>query len=112
MNHESRPGQPAPVVKHGVDGSLRPELVKLITRGATLEAIHFRAVQQTFLEASILYWQRRAADFAAVGTPRCDAIADACGRHARLLAGEFGEVEPWPGFADDLAAILDDVGVG
>ena len=95
------PGQEAPSIK----------IAKLILRDAMLEAIHFRAVHQAFLEASVLYWQRRAADFAAVGTPGCDAVAGACRSHARLLAGDFGDVEPWPGFGDDLAAVLADAGV-
>jgi len=82
-----------------------------MTSDATLEAIHFRAVHQTFLEASVLYWRRRAADFAVVGTPHCDAIAEACRSHARLLASDFGEVEPWPCFADDLAVVLADAEV-
>jgi hypothetical protein len=91
-----RPGQEAPSIK----------IAKLILRDATFEAIHFRAVQQTFLEASILYWRRRAADFAAVGTPRCDEIAQACRNHARLVSGEFGEAEPWPGWSEDLLALV------
>ena len=104
MSQEVRRGCPcqeAPSIK----------IAKLILRDAALEAIHLRAAQQTFLEASVLYWQRRAADFAAVGTPRCDAIAEACRSHARLLGGEFGEVEPWPGFVDDLAAVVESAGL-
>jgi len=68
------------------------------------ELIRVRAVQQALCEATWAYWMRRAQAFAAVGTEQCDQIAAACRNHARLMSGEFGEIEPWAGFAEDLAA--------
>ena len=47
---------------------------------------HFRArvLQDALNEATAAYWQRRAEAFAAVGTPACDEIAQACRNRARL----------------------------
>lgn len=42
-------------------------------------------VQDALNEATAVYWRRRAEQFAAVGTPRCDEIARAC-RNAATLA--------------------------
>lgn len=53
---------------------------------------HFRSrvLQDALNEATSAYWRRRAEDFAAVGTPRCDEIAEACRNRARvsLIGGE------------------------
>src|SRR5829696_5483645 len=84
----------------------RRALRQLLATVDLQELVRLRAVQHTLLEATWSYWMRRAQSFAAVGTPRCDAIAEACRNHARLLSGEFGPVEPWPGWSDDLAAVL------
>lgn len=43
-----------------------------------------RAVLEAYLDADVLYWLRRARAFAAVGTPECDEIAQACTNRARL----------------------------
>lgn len=52
----------------------------------TVHIEHFRArvLQDALLEATAVYWLRRADAFDAVGTPRCDEIALACRRHATL----------------------------
>ena len=52
---------------------------------------HFRqrVLQDALAEATAAYWQRRAQQFAAVGTPACDEIALACRNRASLaLDGE------------------------
>jgi hypothetical protein len=43
------------------------------------------AIIDALLEGSAKYWLRRADDFAKVGTPRCDEIAQACRNKAALL---------------------------
>ena len=117
MKDRSRPGEKAaPAENYGaasLDGAeaKRRALRHLVATVDLQELVRVRAVQQTLLEATWAYWMRRAQVFAAVGTPRCDEIAQACRSHARLLAGEFGEVEPWPGFAEDLAAVLGEGGL-
>lgn len=40
------------------------------------------------LESSAKYWLKRADDFAKVGTPKCDEIAQACRNKARLIRSE------------------------
>src|SRR5215212_4652011 len=77
----------------------RRALRQLLATVDVNELIRVRAVQQVLCEATWAYWMRRAQSFAAVGTPDCDAIAEACRNHARLMSGEFGEIEPWAGFA-------------
>lgn len=49
---------------------------------------HFRArvLQDALSEAMPAYWSRRAEQFAAVGTPRCDEIATACRNAAAFTA--------------------------
>ena len=49
---------------------------------------------------------RRAATFDGVGTASADEVARARRSRARLLSGEFGDIEPWDGFAGDLDAVL------
>lgn len=48
--------------------------------------LHFqrRVLADALLEATAGYWRRRAAAFAAVGTPACDQIALACTRRADI----------------------------
>ena len=88
----------------------RRALRQLVATVDLNELIRVRAVQQTLLEATWSHWMRRSESFAAVGTPRCDEIAEACRNHARLMSGEFGEVdEAWPGCAEDLAAVVGEV---
>ena len=111
--HRRSPNLPAgaPPENNNGDHSLngaevkRRALRQLLATVDLNELIRVRAVQQALLEATWAYWMRRGQSFAAVGTPRCDEIAQACRSHARLLSGEFGEVdEAWPGCAEDLAA--------
>src|SRR4051812_35810244 len=49
-------------------------------RGLADHVDHFRArvLQDAIAEATSSYWNRRARQFAAVGTPACDEIAQAC----------------------------------
>ena len=64
------------------------QLGKLAHESAfAVETQHFavRMVQQMLTEAMPWYWLRRAADFAAVGTPAADEIAEACRERAALL---------------------------
>ena len=44
-----------------------------------------RMIQDAMAEQLRSYWPRRADSFASVGTPRCDAIALACCRHAEIV---------------------------
>jgi hypothetical protein len=48
---------------------------------------HFqrRVMLDAIQTATAAYWRRRAATFAAVGTPTCDLLALNCRRHADLL---------------------------
>jgi hypothetical protein len=63
-----------------VNARERQELVgQLLARG------QLRLIQQVLEEASVAFWQRRAAEFDAVGTPTADATALACRRHAQLV---------------------------
>lgn len=52
---------------------------------------HFqhRVIQDAIAEATAAYWTRRARDFARVGTPECDEIAQAC-RSKAVMVREFG----------------------
>jgi hypothetical protein len=85
----------------------RRTLQQLLHQIDVAEAIRRRAVQEAITEALPEYWLRRSRDFAAVGTPDSDLIAENCRNHARLLAGWFGELdEPWPGFDEDLDLVL------
>jgi len=109
----SRPGEKAAPAENYGGVSLseaatkRRALRQLLATVDLNELIRVRAVQQTLLEATWAHWMRRSESFSAVGTPDCDAIAEACRNHARLLSGEFGEVdEAWPGCAEDLAALV------
>jgi hypothetical protein len=111
-----RPRQETPSIKIAIDSldgaeAKRRALRHLVATVDLQELVRVRAVQHTLLEATWAYWMRRAQSFAAIGTPDADRIALACRRHARLLSGEFGEVEPWPGFAEDLAAVLGEGGL-
>lgn len=83
-------------------------LRRLLTQIDAAEAIRRRAVQQAIAEVLPEYWLRRSKDFAAVGTPECDLIAENCRNHALLLAGEYGELVegPWLGFDEDLDLVL------
>lgn len=52
---------------------------------AHLEHFRRRVLYDGLLQATSDYWQRRAGMFAAVGTPDCDEIAQACRNHATFL---------------------------
>lgn len=54
---------------------------------------HFqhRVMQDALAEATAAYWNKRAGDFEAVGTPECDEVADACRNRARVALD--GDVE-------------------
>lgn len=60
-----------------------------------------RVILECLQAASVTWWERRAGTFAAVGTPSCDEVAQACRNKARAIA-EFG-------LTDFDAADLDDV---
>ena len=49
-----------------------------------IETIQRRMLQDIWLEADRAYWLRRARTFAAVGTPACNQIAQACRNRATL----------------------------
>jgi hypothetical protein len=91
-----------------IENTKRAALRALLDQIDVAEAVRRRAVQQAIMEVLPEYWLRRARDFAAVGTPECDLIANNCVNHARLLADEFGAIdpEPWPGFDEDLDLVL------
>lgn len=57
-----------------------------INRNEYVEHFRARVLQDALNEAMPRYWLRRAEQFAAVGTPRCDAIATACRNKAAFLA--------------------------
>lgn len=61
---------------------MSPELLDQIAR---------RFVIDMLLEAQESYWLRRADDFAKVGTPKCDAIAQACRSKALLCREESAD---------------------
>ena len=50
---------------------------------------HFRGrvLQDALAEATAAYWTKRADQFAGVGTPACDEIAQACRNRAALALG-------------------------
>ena len=50
-----------------------------------------RMIQDAMAEQLRSYWLRRADSLASVGTPRCDAIALACRRHAEIV--QFQDVD-------------------
>lgn len=54
-----------------------------------VEHFRWRVLQDALAEATRDYWLRRADAFAAVGTPACDQIAQACRNRASL--GYVGE---------------------
>jgi len=58
---------------------------RVLSRPGYLEQFRRRVIQDAISEALPGYWQRRAAAFAAVGTPSADGTADACRRHAEFL---------------------------
>lgn len=62
------------------------------------------AILDALLQGSERYWLRRAADFATVGTPKCDEIAQACRNKASLCREE--SADEW---AELLAIELGDV---
>jgi hypothetical protein len=49
-----------------------------------VEHFQHRVMQDALSEATADYWRRRAEQFAAVGTPACDEIAEACRNRSRL----------------------------
>lgn len=64
----------------------------MVTAGVDRDALgeyveHFgrRVLQDALAEATASYWNRRARAFAAVGTEKCDRIAEAC-RNAAAVA--------------------------
>lgn len=62
-----------------------------MTTPEKLEQIARRFVIDLMLETTSRYWLRRAADFAAVGTPACDEIAQACRNKAALCREDESE---------------------
>jgi hypothetical protein len=58
---------------------------------------HFqrRVLEDALNEACSAYWLRRADDFAKVGTPACDEIAQACRHRAELalVGGDWPEID-------------------
>lgn len=64
---------------------------------------HFRrrVIEDALLEATSMYWLRRAETFLTVGTPTADATAVACQRHAQLLTDL--------GLDQHATAVLDDI---
>jgi hypothetical protein len=50
---------------------------------------HFRTrvLQDALAQATAAYWRRRAVQFAMVGTPACDEIAEACYNASRIALG-------------------------
>ncbi|WP_210441505.1 hypothetical protein [Nocardioides xinjiangensis] len=70
----------------------------------TLEQIAHRFVIDMLLQAQESYWLRRAEDFAKVGTPHADEIAQACRNKAILCREE--STDEW---AELLAVELGDV---
>jgi hypothetical protein len=51
-------------------------------------------VIDALLEGSARYWLKRADDFAMVGTPKCDEIAQAC-RNKAVMCREDDERDEW-----------------
>ena len=56
----------------------------VIQLGDYIEHFRARVLQDALNEATASYWRRRAEDFAKVGTPECDAIAEACRNKAAV----------------------------
>lgn len=52
-----------------------------------VEHFRWRILQDAMQEATSDYWHRRAAQFAAVGTPECDQVAELCRHRADLSLG-------------------------
>lgn len=50
-----------------------------------LAHIRLRIIEDALAQGTAAYWTRRADQFAAVGNPACDQIAQACRHHASLL---------------------------
>jgi hypothetical protein len=67
-----------------------------------VEHFNRRCLQAALNAACSSYWLRRAEDFAKVGTPACDEIAQAC-RHKAELSLVGGS---WPEIDDVLAEAL------
>ena len=74
---------------------MSPERIDTLARLMVLDLL---------LEAQESYWLRRADDFAKVGTPKCDEIAQACRNKAALCREE--SADEWAGL---LALELGDV---
>jgi hypothetical protein len=64
-----------------------------------VDAFQRRVLEDALNEACSAYWLRRAEDFAKVGTPDCDEVAQAC-RHRAELSLVGGT---WPEIADVLS---------
>ena len=61
---------------------MTPETLETIARGFIIDML---------LQAQESYWLRRAEDFAKVGTPKCDEIAQACRNKALLCREESAD---------------------
>lgn len=62
---------------------------------AYIDHFRHRVLQDALAEATADYWLRRGEAFAAVGTPACDATAQACRNHAYLIAtAQLPALEP------------------
>lgn len=58
-----------------------------------MEQVLYRFIQDVMQEATGKYWRRRAAELDRIGTEWSSAAAAACRNHARLMEGEFGDVQ-------------------
>jgi hypothetical protein len=47
--------------------------------------VYRRVIEEALIEGTAAHWERRADDFATVGTPACDEVTLACRRHAWLV---------------------------
>lgn len=66
--------------------ALRSERHPITGQPARDYLTHFqlRVLQDAYAEQDPAYWRRRAESFAAVGTPACDEIAQACRNRAAM----------------------------
>lgn len=56
-----------------------------MTLQAYVENFQRRVMQDALAQATAAYWDRRAAEFRAVGTPTADATALTCEHHAQFV---------------------------
>lgn len=58
-----------------------------------VERIFRRWLQDVMTEATAAYWLRRADQLDKIGTDWSAEAAQACRNHARMMGGEFGDVD-------------------